>query len=59
MDKAADRRGLRAAGFISDGGYMVVQNVQNGLYGPAGQRTGGVFYLGNKVGVIRFLSARQ
>ncbi len=25
--------GLRAAGFISDGGYMVVQNVQNGLYG--------------------------
>lgn len=25
--------GLRAVGFISDGGYMVVQNVQNGLYG--------------------------
>ena len=24
---------LCAAGFISDGGYMVVQNVQNGLYG--------------------------
>ena len=54
--------GLRAAGFISDGGYMVVQNVQNGLYGvwsaEKGQLTVPCLYL-NKFSGISLTSSND